>query len=402
MLVRKLRSLAVLTAAWALTWGCARDEARLGNDPEVEAPLPTFTPPTSANAGDAGLNAAEAGPVLMCIGTECPAPFTTCPATDGPSYKCGTDLAHDENNCGACGNKCLVYEPLDMTSRCVEGKCELECMNDPYYPTDRRNCNGAVDDGCEVDVLSDPQNCGACGNACAAGQPCLKGKCGCAPGWIACNGVCVNPKTDDLNCGACGNECQQPASACNPMPKHAYFGCVGGTCGNLKCGGASADCNHDLGPGQCSSDGCEVEDLRTDRNNCGGCGIKCAVGEECVDEGAGPECAVPCTKFGKVLCKAQGQCADLLNDPAHCGGCGNVCPLAGPHQVRSCAKGRCAYECAPGFADCNGNPADGCETNVNANPGHCGACGNRCDIAAGQPCVEGKCLMKACDEEVTK
>jgi hypothetical protein len=70
--------------------------------------------------------------------------------------------------------------------------------------------------------------------------------------------------------------------------------------------------------------------------------------------------------------------------------------------VRSCNKGICAYECATGFADCNGSSADGCETNLRTHAGNCGACGNACDVAAGQPCVEGKCLMTDCDAGVTK
>jgi hypothetical protein len=398
---RPLTLFSVAVLGWTCVWGCAQTNVRLGEETDdAGSPAPGFTPPSGADAGDAGIVVPPE--LLLCIGTECPAPFATCAPAKGPAYKCGIDLSSDPKNCGACGNECLVYKPIHMTSRCVDGACELECMNDPSYPTDRRNCNGEIDDGCEIDVLVDAENCGACGNACGAGQPCIKGKCGCAAGQIVCNGVCVNADIDDMNCGGCGNECQPPAGACDPMPPRAYHGCVGGTCGHLKCGGASADCNNDLGPGQCSSDGCEVEDLRTDRNNCGGCGVKCLPDQECINEGFGFECAVPCSRFGKILCPSTNECVDLLTNANHCGGCGNFCPNAGPNQIRGCDKGLCKYECTPGFADCNGNPADGCEVNLRAHPGNCGACGNRCDIAAGQPCVEGKCLMRVCDDEETK
>ncbi|MDB5213374.1 MAG: Tryptophan synthase alpha chain [Myxococcaceae bacterium] len=406
MLLRKWRAipacLLVAVTACVATRGCAQTDARLGDEAPDAAPTSSsFTPPPSA---DAAIDAPSTQ-LLQCIGTVCPAPFATCSSENGPTYKCGTDLARDPNNCGACGNKCLVYAPIALSSRCVDGACELECMNKPSTPTDFRNCNGAIDDGCEIDVSADEQNCGACGNVCPSGQSCMNGKCGCSSGQIECptpeGPTCVNPKTDDANCGGCGIECAPPADACDPLPTNLYYGCKSGTCGHQKCGGFSADCNNDVGTAQCASDGCEVDDVRFDRNNCGGCGVKCAAAEECVDEGNGYECAVPCARFGKTLCPASGQCVDLLSDVSDCGGCGNVCPVAGPNQVASCNKGLCAYECTPGFADCNGTSADGCETNLQTHAGNCGACGKRCDSAAGQPCIEGKCLMTACDAGVT-
>lgn len=350
------------------------------------------------------------GSRLECIGTECPEPWTTCISEDGPTYKCGVDLARDPNNCGSCGNKCLEYKPTHMTSRCVEGACQLECFNPPNQleATDWRNCNGLIDDGCEVDVVRDVNNCGACGNKCGDGVPCIDGKCGCPAGRIACSfgpgiAFCADPMNDDFNCGACGVVCEPPPDGCAPEPPpSSYYGCRGGKCGALKCVGRSADCNGDLGsgPDKCGGDGCEVEDITSD-DNCGGCGIKCTKpGEHCIDEGNGYECGVPCAKFGKVACPFE--CADLLNDVGNCGACGAVCKPPGPNQARACKKGVCTYECAPGFADCNGDPSDGCEVNLNIHPANCGACGNACDLAAGQPCVEGKCLMTECDAGVPR
>jgi hypothetical protein len=352
---------------------------------------PIFAHPPSADGGDAAIVVPE---LLQCVGTECPAPWATCSSEDRPTYTCGTDLSRDPDHCGACGNRCLVYKPTHMTSRCVDGVCELECMSPAlsFEQFDWRNCNGLVDDGCEVDVLTDPKNCGACGNACDPGVFCSGGKCGCPPGFIDCSGECVDPTTDDEHCGGCNNRCSPPADACRPMPPRAYYGCRNGACGALKCQAPSADCNGDLD--QCGGDGCELDRLGT-RENCGGCGIECAPGLDCIDEGNGPECGVPCVKAGKVLCGVE--CTDLLSNPNHCGGCGAACRAAGPNQARLCTKGVCTYECAPGFADCNDDPTDGCETNLRIHSANCGACGNACDLAVGQPCIEGKCLMVACD-----
>ena len=362
-------------------------------------PTPGFTDP------DAGDGAVDASLVpLSCIATECPAPWATCLSKEGPTYKCGTDLRRDDENCGACGNKCLTYKPTHMKSRCVDGACELECFSEENWidPKDWRNCNGLVDDGCEIDVLKDPKNCGACGNACAAGVSCIDGKCGCPTGQIECFGMCVDPQNDDNHCGGCGNMCDPaPPGSCDPMPERAYYGCRAGKCGTLKCSQPSADCNGDLGSGKCGGDGCEVENIGADRNNCGGCGIKCKAGEECVNEGNGPECAVPCAKAGKTLCPGP-QCIDLLTDVSACGACNAPCRPPGPNQTRACVKGVCEYECKPGWADCNGDPSDGCETNLSVHPANCGACGNACIMAAGQPCVEGKCLTTSCDAGVPR
>ena len=333
---------------------------------------------------------------LMCIGTTCPDGFATCSDGTKPAYKCGADLKHDPNHCGECGNRCLHYETIHVTSRCVEGSCELECFNpyNPDRPTAWTNCNGKIDDGCESDTQSDPKNCGACGNACAPGEPCEWGKCGCAPHEIICNGRCVDPMSDDGNCGGCGNEC--PGDGACESDGTWHYGCVGGQCGQPKCEWMRLDCNGDLGDPECKTDGCESGGVLTDPNNCGKCGNKCdlAAGEQCVNEGSGPECAVPCVRFNKTECL--GQCYDLRNDPRACGSCFNPCPEAGPNQESACRKGVCELDCLHGWADCNGDPSDGCETNIAAHPANCGACGNECNIAAGQPCVGGKCLMTEC------
>jgi hypothetical protein len=54
-----------------------------------------------------------------------------------------------------------------------------------------------------------------------------------------------------------------------------------------------------------------------------------------------------------------------------------------------CVNHLCGGQCDPGWADCNGNPADGCEVNVTSDAANCGTCGNAC--GAGRMCSGGAC-----------
>lgn len=362
-----------------------------------EAGAGSFVGPDDASSPDGEADALET-PLLQCIATTCPDGYATCASEDRLPYKCGTDLKHDADNCGSCGNKCLHYDRIHMTSRCIEGSCELECWTpvDPSQPRNWRDCNGKVDDGCEADLLSDERHCGACSNACPGKEPCIDGRCGCAAGTVNCNGKCAQLDSDDLNCGTCGIQCDGTGPC--ELPEGAHYGCGEGECARPKCDFPRGDCNGDLNDPDCNSDGCETPNIFLSVDNCGECGKKCntEIGEDCVDEGNGPECAVPCARFGQTRCAFQ-QCHDLLNDPDACGSCSFVCPPASTNQARACRKGICELDCLPGFGDCNGDPSDGCETNLMAHPGNCGACGNSCDLVGGQPCIDGKCLMTECD-----
>ena len=344
--------------------------------------------PVFAAPPDGGDAEASSMQILACVGTECPAPYATCSANN----PCGTNLRNDADHCGACGLRCGGGDlrRLNMTARCVEGTCAYECMDSTRYA----DCNGILDDGCEVELTADPRNCGGCGIECSAGDRCIEGICGCPSGMKDCGGTCVDTRTSDDNCNACGNVCQTPPDACDPLPPNTKYGCLDGECGKLKCAGLFGDCDGEIG---CGSNGCETYMLSPD--NCGSCGYKCAPDEECVINANGNIfCKDICEKHGLVTCG--NTCTDLLTSPRNCGACAHYCLASAPNQVPVCKDGICDVECAPGFADCNGDPLDGCEVDLNKDPSHCGACGNECDLRAGQPCIEGRCLMVECDAGV--
>jgi hypothetical protein len=94
----------------------------------------------------------------------------------------------------------------------------------------RADCNGISADGCEVDLSSSAAHCGFCATACGtagtSSVQCVSGACElhCAPNHIDCdgdpkNGCEMDMSTDVNNCGACGHDCQGgacQAGQCQP------------------------------------------------------------------------------------------------------------------------------------------------------------------------------------------
>ncbi|MDF2694419.1 MAG: hypothetical protein K0S65_2802 [Labilithrix sp.] len=324
----------------------------------------------------------------LCIATECPAPLATC----GIGHKCATDLSHDPFNCGECGHECMHFPSLFITPTCAGGKCRYDCLY-----ADVLDCNGLVEDGCEINRMTDPTNCGACGHVCPDGVSCISGECGCPAGLTACDGFCADLNNDNFNCKACGSECPYWANAGWPEPPpNMMYSCDQGECQHLTCVPGWGNCDGKL------DNGCEV-DLTRDPKNCAACGQECASGQVCgmLRDAKVPACLC---NSGETLC-GNGEnevyaCADLLNDKNHCGACYNDCGarvFTTPNTFGECTQGRCSRTCLAGFADCDGDPSNGCEVNLNTDSSNCGACGQWCAASQGQPCIGGACLTVECD-----
>jgi hypothetical protein len=166
-------------------------------------------------------------------------------------------------------------------------------------------------------------------------------------------------------------------------------GTVGSTAATMSATASSLSASSGCAPPAtlCPFDGGTCADLASDPDNCGGCGLACAV----------PNATTACSDGACVLVECNPGFADCTGCPEcgcetniqsvdNCGSCGNVC-AAGAHATAVCEGGQCHLACDPGFADCSSCEECGCVDN-------CGACGNVCVSDAGPPgCVTGCVLL---------
>jgi hypothetical protein len=262
-----------------------------------------------------------------------------------------------------------------VAGRCAVARCDAAFGD----------CDGDAANGCETDLRVSVSHCTACGAACPARpaslQGCVAGRCvlACLSGYQDCdgeatNGCEVDVRTDARNCGGCGRACRVAGGT---------GACTSGSCSVLACDPDRADCDGD------AANGCEV-DTRTAPAHCGGCGRACAARSRAVASCAAGACAYACEAgFGDCDGVAGNGCeVDLRASAAHCGACGRACNPA--NATGACAASACAVAaCDGGFGDCDGDPANGCETDTRLSAAHCGRCGNAC--AAASACEAGAC-----------
>jgi len=277
-------------------------------------------------------------------------------------------------------------------SLCMSGICEAGDGGVEDCPTGFSNCNVDPGDGCEVDVRSDLDNCGACDSPCQvphATPTCSAGVCvvaSCDDDWSDCDGDPSNGCETSLltlsDCGACRGAGEGPRCALD----HATSSCESGACVLLECHDGWDDCDGMLG------NGCETPlDEATD---CGGCGNTCPTGSpNCVLVGGTGACTATCPPTAPTLCGTT--CVATATDPRHCGGCAAPCTL--DNASATCTAGTCTVQtCNPGWASCDGSGASGCETSTTS-LSNCGACGTRCDAAdASMECHTGVCEIDEC------
>ncbi|MBI5534497.1 MAG: hypothetical protein HY898_17360 [Deltaproteobacteria bacterium] len=297
---------------------------------------------------------------------------------------CETNTTNSQQHCGACNNPCDLQ---NATSVCSASKCSIQVCTAGFG-----NCDANESNGCETNVDISTLHCGNCTTTCAtpnnATASCTAGTCGfnCNGGWSDCdsssaNGCEINTDSDATHCGTCTTVC---------TAAHATSNCVSGQCGIASCAGGYANCDNNI------ANGCEVNTM-SDTGHCGNCSTNCAVPNAQVACSTGV-CLLQTCNSGFANCDnqyANGCEINIGNDPQHCGSCTKVCNSN--NGTATCNTGVCGINCNAGFANCDGNTNNGCEVNTNTSLSNCGGCGQVCSNNNGTPsCASGTCQI-ACN-----
>ena len=316
-------------------------------------------------------------PTALCTTTTNPPSCASSCTTPTPTL-CGTkcvEIQSDPSNCGLCGHNCTTLPNVKAGATGVECRSGACFVPPSACVSGFAHCPGAKpDDGCETS-LTNTTNCGQCGKACVAptglcstttGAPTCASNC-VAPAPTLCGAKCADTQSDPLNCGACNNNC----AALPHVKAGAAVSCVAGVC-QIPPSSCAAGFGHCAGSGNL---GCEAT-----LNACGGCGMLVgAPGGTCGACGqyacSAAKTTVTCSDPGLNAC---GGCGTLTGTVgASCGTCGKF----------ACAASKTALACSdPGANACGGcgvitgtlNAACGkCGTNV------CGA--NKTSVTCSDP-----------------
>jgi hypothetical protein len=149
------------------------------------------------------------------------------------------------------------------------------CAEELVCPVGQTACGSRC-----VSLLTDSENCGACGNAVGPLEVCAAGSPSCGPGIATCGEACADLARDPSNCGGCGVGCG-PADYCTTEA------------GTTSC---TASC-----PGGFTACGRACVDPLADRFHCGACGHACAAGETCRAGACRADLQVACYATNEVI-----------------------------------------------------------------------------------------------------
>ena len=330
------------------------------------------------------------------------------------------------------GVKCGDHEKcVDGACRCIGGylKCNGKCIS----VTSGTSCG-------DTKLCDELVNCQERGRVCST----ISYECVCPDKFLECNGECINPNVSGTHCGARGR-CTDDSKESSHFKG---YNCAdkGEVC-KVDTGAGGGKCTSNCPDGfvNCKGECVDQEEYHLNVT-CTGCHADyCYTGR--VDENGKP------IDFNYRLCKSVdiNGVENKINSSRFCNGC-NVVPYRddlGENDATSCPPsmyctgdsgsyrcdckhgttvctipvegssdlqsacipsdhlkecrvedGKASLICEDGWNDCNGDPTDGCETNLNTSVEHCGDCETNClettKGAFGQTCNEGKCDYALC------
>jgi hypothetical protein len=235
--------------------------------------------PTDGARPDSGSGLPDSGTTPGCTASpSCAAGFMCCGPrcidADGiPTGDGRADMSFDD--CGVCGVMCDEA----TASRCgrargaSSGRPMCYC-GDFSACTAPRQCMIRSGEFRCVDPLHDDDACGdGLVNCTLNNETCDAGVCSCAATGTTCAPLlcgasgCIDTDTDEANCGMAGHACAAGET------------CNGGTCG---CGtGGPCAVGGGFPPGMCGETCCADHCVPVSMANCGGCGVACTGGDLC-------------------------------------------------------------------------------------------------------------------------
>jgi hypothetical protein len=268
-------------------------------------------------------------------------PSTTCPYVC-ESGACTGECVPEDKDCSelvpqTCNSRGEWIDGSACPFVCANGICTGECV-----PTSKK-CSDKIPQTCDSNGFW--QSGAACTYVCASGD---------------CTGVCV-PNTHRCD----GLKSQ----TCSPLGQWATdqtcpFVCTGaGNCTG-ECVPTSKDCQDDV-PRTCDSNGFWQS------------------GSTCTYVCLSGTCTGVCEPYDTRCSDEQIQTCNTLGEwgtPSNCD--------AVPGADSYCAGDVCTFDCNLDYDNCDENPANGCETNLNTDGNHCGYCHHSC---CGGACGSGTC-----------
>lgn len=352
--------------------------------------------------------------------------FADCDMDPG-SNGCEIDTDSSISHCGACNAVCTpkAGESASCDTSLVPACRSIAC-NGGSDCGGQQPCGACQSDGICNDLLNDVNNCGGCGLSCAASNATTEcdslggGNVACAiascvdsngADYEDCdgnytNGCEINVNSNVNHCGACNNQGgQNCATLKNNAALHiAAIQCSAKSCEITGCVGTYSDCDGN------PNNGCEI-DTSSANTRCGGCApadVHPAGGVDCTTQwgNAFGTCQNSACVWGGCSSSNWGDCNNQkdtcetsLTTTSNCRACGVTCSSAGAGTTANiCSGSGCSPTCAGGYGSCDSNPNNGCETSLVTSLSNCGACGNNCSTKVGQNSVTAvACAASSCD-----